>query len=44
MKEPEMVQIAEWIDEAIKNRSDDKALTKLHQTITTFTEAFPLPN
>lgn len=43
MKENEMEQVAAWIDLAITHRGDDKALAKLHQEITAFTKAFPLP-
>ena len=44
MKENEMKQIAVWIDEAIKNSTDEKYLKNLHETITKFTKDFPLPN
>lgn len=44
MKENEMKQIAVWIDEAVKNHSDEKFLKSLHQEITKFTKNFPLPN
>lgn len=44
MKEAEMVQVANWIDQAISNHTDDKKLAKIHQEITAFTKAFPLPN
>lgn len=44
MKEMEMKQIAVWIDEAIKNSSDEKYLKNLHAEITKFTKDFPLPN
>lgn len=44
MKEAEMVQVASWIDQAISNHTDDKKLAKIHQEITEFTKAFPLPN
>jgi glycine hydroxymethyltransferase len=43
MKETEMEQVAEWIDQAITARSDEKRLAALHQEITAFTKAFPLP-
>ncbi|HEU4914377.1 MAG TPA: serine hydroxymethyltransferase [Candidatus Saccharimonadales bacterium] len=43
MKEAEMDQVAAWIDDAITHRGDDKRLTQLHQEITAFTKAFPLP-
>lgn len=44
MKESEMKQIAEWIEQAVKDSGDDKALSQLHATITDFAEAFPLPD
>jgi len=44
MKEKEMQQIAVWIDEVIKNSTDEKYLKNLHQIITKFTGDFPLPN
>ena len=44
MKEQEMKQIAVWIDDAVKNSSNEKYLKNLHQTITKFTEDFPLPS
>jgi glycine hydroxymethyltransferase len=43
MKEAEMEQIADWIDAAITGRNDEKKLAKMHQEITAFTKAFPLP-
>jgi len=44
MKEQEMKQIAVWIDDAVKNSSNEKYLKNLHQTITKFTKDFPLPS
>ncbi len=44
MKENEMKQIAVWIDEAVKNSTNEKYLKNLHETITKFTKDFPLPN
>jgi glycine hydroxymethyltransferase len=43
MKEKEMQQIAEWIEEAVTHNSDDKFLNNLHLKITKFTKDFPLP-
>lgn len=43
MKEPEMVQIAEWIDKAVNSRADDKLLKKLSDEIKDFVKQFPLP-
>lgn len=44
MKEKEMEQVAEWIDQAIKNASDEKKLGSLHKEITDFALKFPLPS
>jgi glycine hydroxymethyltransferase len=43
LKEKEMDQVAEWIDDAIKNRDDEKKLAKMREEIRVFTKAFPLP-
>ena len=43
MKEEHMVMIADWINEAVKNHSDEKKLAGLHAEITKFTKDFPLP-
>lgn len=43
MKEAEMEQIGSWIDEAISAHGNPAKLAQLHQTITAFTKAFPLP-
>jgi glycine hydroxymethyltransferase len=43
MKENQMVQIADWIDQAIEHRIDDKYLEKLRQTIKKFCKEYPLP-
>jgi glycine hydroxymethyltransferase len=43
MKETEMQQVADWIDQAISHRSDDTYLAKLHAEIKTFALQFPLP-
>lgn len=44
MKEKEMKQIANWIDDAIKNYKNEKYLQDLHVKITEFTKDYPLPN
>lgn len=44
MKEREMVQIAEWIDQAIKNAQDEKILNKLRNQVKEFALQFPLPS
>lgn len=46
MKEAEMDQIAEWIDDAIQAAMDnagDSKLTKIHAAVTDFARHFPLP-
>lgn len=43
MKEAEMIQIADWIDQIISNVDDKKRLAGIHREITAFTKAFPLP-
>ncbi len=43
MKEPEMVQVAEWIDLALASGRDEEKLAKIHAEITEFTKNFPLP-
>lgn len=44
MKEKEMLQIADWIDTALKNHSDDAVLQKAHTAIKEFCLQFPLPS
>ncbi len=44
MKEKEMVQIADWIDQAITHHSDEKILNKLRIHIKHFASTFPLPS
>ena len=43
MKEEHMVQVADWIDAAVKSHKDEKKLANLHEQITTFAKDFPLP-
>lgn len=43
LKEAEMDQVADWIDAAIVNRTDDKKLAIIREEIREFTKAFPLP-
>lgn len=43
MKEAEMQQIGEWIDEALVGHSDAKKLAAMHAKIKDFALAFPLP-
>ena len=44
MKQAEMKQVAEWIDEAITHAKDETYLKNLHEKITTFALDYPLPN
>jgi glycine hydroxymethyltransferase len=44
MKEKEMNQIAEWIDEAIGNYKNTARLKQLHSTIKNLCRQFPLPS
>lgn len=43
MKEDEMVQIAQWIDEALTHHADDAYLSKLRTSVKSFAKNFPLP-
>jgi glycine hydroxymethyltransferase len=43
MKETEMEQVADWIDQAIKAQNDDTKLAKIHTEVRNFTKDFPLP-
>jgi len=42
MKEPEMRQIATWINRALEGRNDDAVLEKIRQEVAELTERFPL--
>ena len=42
MKEPEMKLIAEWVDSAIRNRSDDHVLDTLRKNVKTLCKHFPI--
>jgi len=44
MKEAEMEQIANWIDEAITAQRDDAKLAKIEAEVHEFTKNFPLPS
>jgi glycine hydroxymethyltransferase len=43
MKEAEMEQVADWIDQAIAAQRDDAKLAKIEAEIHEFTKRFPLP-
>lgn len=44
LKEKDMEQVADWIDQALTHHNDDKILKQLRQEIKTFAANFPLPN
>lgn len=44
LKEEHMVQVADWINQAVKNHKDEKKLAQLHSEVTRFTRDFPLPS
>jgi len=44
LKEKDMAQVAEWMAQAIKHRSDDKILNKLSNEVKEFCLQFPLPS
>jgi glycine hydroxymethyltransferase len=44
LKEEHMAHIAEWLEQAIKHRSDDKILNKLSNEVKEFSLQFPLPS
>ncbi len=44
LKEEHMVQVAEWMKQAIEKRSDEKALHKIRQEVIDLTANFPLPS
>lgn len=44
LKEEHMVQVADWIDQAITSRKDEKLLNALSNEVKEFTKHFPLPS
>lgn len=44
LKEEHMVQIAEWMKQAIDNYEDEEILNKLSKEVATFASQFPLPS
>lgn len=44
LAEEDMAQIAEWMEQAIKNKNDKKILNKLSIEVKKFASAHPLPN
>jgi glycine hydroxymethyltransferase len=43
MKEPEMAQIAAWIDRALKHRENDAVLAEIRKEVSEANQRFPLP-
>jgi glycine hydroxymethyltransferase len=43
MKEEEMMEVADFIDQALKSRNDDAKLASLRESVVAFTSKFPLP-
>ena len=43
MKEAEMVQIAGWMDHALRNRADEAAVTRVRDEVFALTAKFPIP-
>ena len=43
MKEPEMVKVANWIDQALKNHDNDDVLKSIHAEVTEVCKNFPVP-
>jgi glycine hydroxymethyltransferase len=43
LKETEMEQVANWIDQAIIGRSDESKLKAIHDEVLAFTKDYPLP-
>lgn len=43
MKEKEMIQLAKYIDEILKNHSNEKIIQKVKEEIKEFTKEFPIP-
>ncbi len=44
MKEEEMLEIADLIAEALKNRTDETALNRVREKVRELTRKFPLPS
>ncbi len=44
MKEPEMIMVADWIDQALSASTNEKMLAKIHNEIKAFAAKFPLPS
>jgi glycine hydroxymethyltransferase len=44
LKEKEMIQVADWIEQAIAHHNDDQALAKIRAEIKRFAAQYPLPS
>ena len=44
LKEPEMVQVAEWLDRVMSSGGDEAVCTAVREEIRSFCERFPLPH
>lgn len=44
MREDQMIQVADWIDQAIRGNKDDAKLANIHDQIIEFTKNYPLPS
>jgi glycine/serine hydroxymethyltransferase len=43
MKEKEMKLIADWIDQALRQRADVSAVTRIREEVFQLTSKFPIP-
>jgi glycine hydroxymethyltransferase len=43
LKEAEMVQVGAWIDEALRNRTDEAALGRIYKEVEQLTAKYPIP-
>lgn len=44
MKQAEMEQVGEWIDQALNAHDNDEQLAKIHEEVKAFCQKFPLPS
>ncbi|HOD34154.1 MAG TPA: serine hydroxymethyltransferase, partial [Holophaga sp.] len=43
LKEAEMAQVAAWIDEALRHRTDEAVLNRIYHEVEQLTARFPIP-
>jgi len=43
LKESEMAKVGAWIDEALRNRTNDVVLTRIYDEVAQLTDKFPMP-